>query len=454
MAGRHLAPTPPAALQRKEHYKRQVSRQTAAYNALKEKMQRNKRENAQALRHAQQQQEQQQQGQQQHKTEGVAQAVPAPAVLSRPRAASTSDDDSNQQLHLSVDEIALPGSSGNRNQRLPAHSAAEQQREGNGSNKAPGVCGAALAPPAALPRPPEPAHDTLPPAEEQAQGHGVPPTPLGDLPTTEEQEGEEDVELTQAVSPPRSGVVCTPAKQAPSPDQQQQLPACRLHAPLSAPELTCTKRLPQEQRAAQGTGSPGSKRQADAGVDDCAVIKRQSLSAPESSRELRPPPEDSRPPPPLLHRPAHEQPAAGRPTSRQPQQQRLPGTGWKQAMRDSTAAHTAFELGEPPAHGTMPPPPLRQANGLPAGGRIPGGAVAGTAGAGAVGYRYQAVVRQKAEREKLQGVECQQCRRFYCALESWGTIGQEHVRLACGHVQKGERPALRLPGCDKRTTRR
>jgi hypothetical protein len=38
----------------------------------------------------------------------------------------------------------------------------------------------------------------------------------------------------------------------------------------------------------------------------------------------------------------------------------------------------------------------------------------------------------------LQGVECQQCHRFYAALESWGTIGQERVRLECGHVQQGE----------------
>ncbi len=37
----------------------------------------------------------------------------------------------------------------------------------------------------------------------------------------------------------------------------------------------------------------------------------------------------------------------------------------------------------------------------------------------------------------LQGVECQQCKGFYEALESWGTAtGQQQVRLACGHVQQ------------------
>lgn len=40
-------------------------------------------------------------------------------------------------------------------------------------------------------------------------------------------------------------------------------------------------------------------------------------------------------------------------------------------------------------------------------------------------------------RPSLQGVECQQCKGFYEALESWGTAtGQQQVRLACGHVQQ------------------
>lgn len=39
----------------------------------------------------------------------------------------------------------------------------------------------------------------------------------------------------------------------------------------------------------------------------------------------------------------------------------------------------------------------------------------------------------------LQGVECLQCKRFYEALESWGTIGNQTVRLACGHTQQGGR---------------
>ena len=35
-------------------------------------------------------------------------------------------------------------------------------------------------------------------------------------------------------------------------------------------------------------------------------------------------------------------------------------------------------------------------------------------------YKYQAVIRKKAEREALVGYDCPDCKRFYEAIESWG----------------------------------
>ena len=49
-----------------------------------------------------------------------------------------------------------------------------------------------------------------------------------------------------------------------------------------------------------------------------------------------------------------------------------------------------------------------------------------------VGYKYRDVVRKKAERELLQGFECQDCKRFYEAVASWGPVGELPV---CGHVK-------------------
>lgn len=51
------------------------------------------------------------------------------------------------------------------------------------------------------------------------------------------------------------------------------------------------------------------------------------------------------------------------------------------------------------------------------------------------GFKYREVVRKKAEREQLQGFDCQDCRNFYQALTSWG--GTEPPMPACGHARQG-----------------
>ena len=38
------------------------------------------------------------------------------------------------------------------------------------------------------------------------------------------------------------------------------------------------------------------------------------------------------------------------------------------------------------------------------------------------GFKHQSVVRQKEDRAKLQGFECEDCKRFYDALERWGAV--------------------------------
>lgn len=50
------------------------------------------------------------------------------------------------------------------------------------------------------------------------------------------------------------------------------------------------------------------------------------------------------------------------------------------------------------------------------------------------GYKYKEVVRKKAEREELTGIECVDCRKFYAAIETWGAVGD---LPACGHAVRG-----------------
>lgn len=49
------------------------------------------------------------------------------------------------------------------------------------------------------------------------------------------------------------------------------------------------------------------------------------------------------------------------------------------------------------------------------------------------GYKYREVVRRKDEREALQGFDCENCKRFYQAITSWGPIANLPTP-ACGHA--------------------
>ena len=378
------------------------------------------------------------------------------------------------------------------------------------------------------PEPEAPAAEEVWPVEEPPQA--VPPTDVAELPGSDQ---DEDVDVTQAVPPPAAQVICT---QLPPPAQQQGLWQPRQ----------------QDQAAAKHARSILAKRQIDVepitaaagsmGPPPSLQSKRRAVSPSEAQHEALLPPQHELSSPPQQHRreqqlehdhewsplastpdeaAAAELAAAAVPVqavdwggqgqrvqqavawpdarpSGQQQPQQLRGGGWKQAVRDHAPAHAAFDL-RAPAGGSgvggmaghqRAVPPLREANGPPAGSRA-GGSGNGGGGNSGTGYRYQAVVRKKAEREKLQvgaaecwvavlhmrrwqlhlllglaaalatcdplpstqhcvpgllqGVECQQCKRFYAALESWGTIGQEQVRLACGHVQRGVRRLSLLP---------
>ncbi|EFN55297.1 hypothetical protein CHLNCDRAFT_134248 [Chlorella variabilis] len=315
------------------------------------------------------------------------------------------------------------------------------------------------------PEPEAPAAEEVWPVEEPPQA--VPPTDVAELPGSDQ---DEDVDVTQAVPPPAAQVICT---QLPPPAQQQGLWQPRQ----------------QDQAAAKHARSILAKRQIDVepitaaagsmGPPPSLQSKRRAVSPSEAQHEALLPPQHELSSPPQQHRreqqlehdhewsplastpdeaAAAELAAAAVPVqavdwggqgqrvqqavawpdarpSGQQQPQQLRGGGWKQAVRDHAPAHAAFDL-RAPAGGSgvggmaghqRAVPPLREANGPPAGSRA-GGSGNGGGGNSGTGYRYQAVVRKKAEREKLQGVECQQCKRFYAALESWGTIGQEQLQ--------------------------
>lgn len=49
------------------------------------------------------------------------------------------------------------------------------------------------------------------------------------------------------------------------------------------------------------------------------------------------------------------------------------------------------------------------------------------------GFKYQEVVRGKSARELLPAFECEECRKFYSALQSWGPAGQAAMPV-CGHA--------------------
>lgn len=49
------------------------------------------------------------------------------------------------------------------------------------------------------------------------------------------------------------------------------------------------------------------------------------------------------------------------------------------------------------------------------------------------GFKYQEVVRRKADRDDLPGFDCADCKAFYDALATWGHV---HEAPACGHAIK------------------
>ncbi|GMH39047.1 hypothetical protein BSKO_06945 [Bryopsis sp. KO-2023] len=51
------------------------------------------------------------------------------------------------------------------------------------------------------------------------------------------------------------------------------------------------------------------------------------------------------------------------------------------------------------------------------------------------GFKYDEVVRKKADREMLPGFDCVDCRKFYQALSTWGHVGEAP---ACGHAVQTE----------------
>ena len=53
------------------------------------------------------------------------------------------------------------------------------------------------------------------------------------------------------------------------------------------------------------------------------------------------------------------------------------------------------------------------------------------------GYKFKEVVRKRAEREDLVGVECPDCRRFYAACQTWSIV-PPGAAPQCGHALQGD----------------
>ena len=261
-----------------------------------------------------------------------------------------------------------------------------------------------------------------PPQQQQQQAREAspelpPPVAAAAAQAAEEQwvGSEEDAgDVTQAVPPPVPGyIICT--QQPPPPRQQQQQPGQQA-------SVTSAQMVPP----------PSRKRQRPVMAEQLQEQQQQQQQRQQQQQQQR------------------------------QQQQRLdgrPGGGWKQAVRGSSRAHSAFELGPRDVAAAAAAAP--QCPGLPqgiaaggrSGGAPPGGVqqqlrplveANGGGGGGGTGegapplhplpaYKYQAVVRKRDERERLQAVECPECRGFYDATLSWGTLG---LPPACTHMQQ------------------
>lgn len=56
-------------------------------------------------------------------------------------------------------------------------------------------------------------------------------------------------------------------------------------------------------------------------------------------------------------------------------------------------------------------------------------------------FKHQGVVRQREERAQLQGFECEDCKRFYDALERWGAVAVGGLPQCQHHAGTGQGPA-------------
>ena len=134
--------------------------------------------------------------------------------------------------------------------------------------------------------------------------------------------------------------------------------------------------------------------------------------------------------PPPIKRPRQAPAPAERPSGRQGG-----SPPWKQAVRQQYGGGDGFDLSPgAPLPLLAAAAPVRGANAAGADPRIAAAAAGGAPPPGE--YRYQEVVRSRDARSKLPGFECQDCRLFYSALQSWGDMrgGTVPGAPACGHT--------------------
>ncbi|KAG7673633.1 hypothetical protein Ndes2526B_g02915 [Nannochloris sp. 'desiccata'] len=104
--------------------------------------------------------------------------------------------------------------------------------------------------------------------------------------------------------------------------------------------------------------------------------------------------------------------------------------------RPAVARQQAFTAQARVAPSNLPNPeaPPRQQQQQQRGQSLPNGA-----------FKHQEVIRKRKDREKLEGFECQDCKRFYDAMEKWGAIGvlpqcQHHVNPKTAAARAGAAP--------------
>lgn len=100
--------------------------------------------------------------------------------------------------------------------------------------------------------------------------------------------------------------------------------------------------------------------------------------------------------------------------------------GQKEQTRAAQPVYLPYAA-PPPPHFADPNPPREQHQPLPNG----------------AAYKHREVIRKREDREKLEGFECQDCKRFYDALEKWGAVAVgglpqcQHRANAAGRAADG-----------------